>query len=334
VKKSIVDIFALLGLRLSSLGGDVSSREIVRRAVEANPWFSESEIIRAAKALVDGMLSRETLSAWLADYPALPVSQPRNVLIVMAGNIPFVGFQDLLCVLVAGHRAVVKPSSKDSVLMWWIIEQLREISPDIPISHFVEEEHPDALVAMGGDDAVGALGRQYGTIPTLLRGSRSSVAVLAGCEPPEQLTGLADDILSYSGLGCRNVSLVFVPDDLDIGALVNTLGTYHHPINPKYANNCRQIKAILYMNGAEFTDCGICVLCEEWNFPADISRINYARYSTAEDVSRWLTAHDGEIQCVVGTIDHPRAVGFGEAQYPTLFDYPDGRDTMQFLSSI
>ncbi|MDR0907122.1 MAG: aldehyde dehydrogenase [Rikenellaceae bacterium] len=334
MKQSMVDIFAELGQRLSAFGEDASSREVARQAVEANSWFTADEVLRAARALARQMLSGEALAAWLAGYPALPVGEPRGVLIVMAGNIPLVGFQDLLCVLVAGHRAVVKPSSKDSVLMRWLIAELRDIEPEIPISLFEAGDRPDAVVAMGGDDAVRTLGSMYEGVPALLRGSRWSVAVLEGGETPEQLSALADDVFAYSGLGCRNVSLVLMPEEFDITRLKNALRSYPRPINPKYANNYRQTKALLSINGAEFIDCGHCVMCEEWDFPASVSRINYGRYSSAEDISELLAAHEAEIQCIVGSIDHPRAVDFGESQSPTLTDYPDGRDTMQFLASI
>jgi hypothetical protein len=334
MKQTFVDIFAELGRRLLLLGGDTRTREIIERAVETNPWFSEGGIVRAAKALSMGMLSRQALTVWLAGYPDLPVVAPRRVLIVMAGNIPFVGFADLLCVLAAGHSAVVKTSSKDTVLVTWLIEQLYDISPTIPISYYDWRQSPDALVAMGGNDAIRSLSGRYGDIPTLLRGSRSSVAVLGGDETSEQLSALADDILSYSGLGCRNVSLVFVPVGFDIGRFANALGSYPLGVNPKYASNCRQVKAILSMKGATFTDCEYCILHKELGVPSQISQINYFPYTFQEEISRWLAAHDDEIQCVVGSIAHPRAVGFGESQSPTLVNYPDGRDTMQFLASI
>jgi hypothetical protein len=334
MKKGMVDIFAELGRRLSAFGRDARTREVARQAVEANPWFTADEVTRAAQALAREMLSREALTVWLASYPALPVAVPRRVLIVMAGNIPFVGFQDLLCVLAASHRAVVKPSSKDGVLMRWVIAELHDIEPEIPISYFDEGERPDAVVAMGGDDAIRALSAMYEEMPILLRGSRWSVAVLGGDETAEQMGALADDIFAYSGLGCRNVSLVLVPKWFDIERLENALRSYPRPINPKYANNYRQVKALLYMNGAKFIDCGRCVLCEEWNFPAAVSRINYGQYFSAEQVAEWLAAHDTEIQCVVGNVDHPRATSFGKSQSPTLTDYPDGRDTMQFLTTI
>lgn len=330
----MIDTFVELGRRLSSAGEEFLTSEVTRRAVEVNRWFTEGEIIRAARALAEEMLTREKLTAWLADYGALPVAVPRNVLIVMAGNIPFVGFGDLLCVLAAGHKAIVKPSSKDTVLMEWLVGMLRDISPTIPISFFGEGERPDAVVAMGSDSAIGALGAMYEGVPTLLRGSRWSVAVLSEETTDEQLSALADDIFAYSGLGCRNVSLVFVPEGFDIASLEKALRAYPTPPNPKLANNYRQTRAVLSMSGVSFTDCGRCVLCEEKALPARLSQINYSFYSTESEVTGWLTAHNDEIQCVVGHVTHPRAVGFGRAQSPTLTDYPDGKNTMQFLASL
>lgn len=330
----MVDIFAELGRRLTAFGSDGRTREMARVAQLQNPWFTPREVARAARSLAGRMLSPEALADWLTHYPALPVAVPRDVLVVMAGNIPFVGFQDLLCVVASGHRALVKTSSKDSFLMSWLIDELRGITPELPVSEAGSNESPDAVIAMGGDNAVRSLGALYPGVPALLRGNRSSLAVISGNETTGQLDGLADDILSYSGLGCRNVSLVFVPDGYDTGELENALRNYRAGVNPKYLNNCRQVKATLSMNAASFIDCGHCVMCEEREFPASVSRINYTRYSSADEVSEWIADRDAGIQCVAGSIAHPRAVGFGETQSPTLRDYPDGRDTMRFLMSI
>lgn len=315
-------------------GSDARTQAVARDAVTANPWFSEDGIVVAARNIAGNMLSRRALDEWLASYPSLPAAEPRDVLLVMAGNIPFVGFQDLLCVLSAGHRALVKMSSKDRVLMSYIIDELRDISPGIAVAGYDGCEIPGAVIAMGGDNAVRALRNRYSGLPAMLRGNRSSLAVLSGNETSGQMAGLAGDILSYSGLGCRNVSLVFVPYGYDIDLLASALQEWDGRINPKYFNNYLQTKALLNMSGVPFTDCGYCVLREDFGFPAAVSCVNYIRYISDETVADWIGAHDAEIQCIAGEIAHGRAVGFGRTQSPGLADYPDGCDTMQFLSRL
>ncbi len=334
MEQKITGIFSELGRRLALFGTDACTRDTVRRAALANPWFLPAEIERAARNIAECMLSANALQTWLSACSGIPVDKPKNVLIIMAGNIPFVGFHDLLCVLAAGHCAAVKPSSKDSMLMSYIVSELLGIAPGLPVSVYAGSETPDAVIAMGGDNTAMALRERYREIPVLLRGSRWSTAVLDGTETREELAGLSGDIMSYSGLGCRNVSLVFVPRNYDIHTLQNVLSANAAEMNPKYLNNYRQVKALLELNGQAFVDCGINVLVEGCEFPTTVSRINYSFYDNPSEAADWISAHDGEIQCVAGKIAHPRATCFGETQRPSLTDYPDGRDTMEFLAGI
>jgi hypothetical protein len=329
-----------------------------------------ADVRRAARALAADMLSRQTLSSWLDRYPALPVAVPRDVLVVMAGNIPFVGMHDLLCVLAAGHRAIVKPSSKDAGLMAWVVEQLRDISPEIPVSISAEDSSglptstsgedspapgaatgggspassplPRAVIAMGSDDAARALGGRYADIPTLLRGHRSSPAVLSGGESDDELSALADDVLSYSGLGCRNVSLVLLPRGYDLDRLGRALSRYRGPVGRAWRNGFVQARALLGMTGTPHLDCGTCLLVERGDFSSATGVLNYMFYDTSSEVADWLAERDGEIQCVACAATdelahvaaHPRAVAIGRTQRPGPGDYPDGRDTMIFLTDL
>ena len=280
----------------------------------------------------------------------------------MAGNIPFVGMQDLVCVIATGHRAIVKPSSKDPESMSWAVSQLQEIAPGLPVSLLSDDAPaPDAVVAMGGNDTVAAIEKRWAGIPMLLRGNRFSLAILDGAETTEELAGLADDVLSFSGLGCRNVSLVFVPRDYDFLRLQSIMFQQENSVDMKYRNNYRQARAMLLMEGAPHIDCGACLLVEKSDFPREPSILNYAFYDTLDEVIVWVHEHDDEIQCVAcsprlvsgagqyanaGPADidprtsthyhdiHPRAVALGMTQRPRLTDYPDGRDTMQFLMTI
>ena len=326
--KNMIETFSALGARLLGFGDDDATRAVIDSACRANGWFTPADIRRAVRAIACDMLQREKLEAWLADYPALPVAEPRRVLVVMAGNIPLVGFFDLLCVLVSGHGCLVKPSAKDSVLMEHVVGLLREIDPSAPVRLYDGTSPVDAVIATGSDNANRYFRTQYAGIPALLRGSRQSVAVLSGRETEAQLEGLADDIWAYSGLGCRSVSLLFVPEGYDLRLRMPA-------VNEKYRNNYRQQKALLTMTGRPFRDLGSAVAVEERAFPAALSRIACSRYKTLGEVEAWLAQHDAELQCVVSEcVSHGRRTGFGRAQSPALTDYPDDRDVIAFLAAL
>lgn len=323
-----VNTLSRLGERLTAFGADDASREALRGAQAANGWFREAEIRRAVEALRTQMLSPERLRDWLAAHPALPVHTPRAILVVMAGNIPLVGFFDLLCVVASGHRCWVKPSAKDTVLVEYMIGLLREIDPALPVALYDGQTPPDAVIATGSDTAVRHFRAQYADVPTLLRGSRQSVAVLSGDETAEQRKGLADDIWAYSGLGCRNVSLVFLPQGAELRLTMP-------PMTDKYRNNYCQTKALLSMQGTPYQDLGAALAVDQCTFPTSLSRLAVARYKHLAEVETWLEAHDRELQCVVSEcVTHPRRVDFGCAQSPALTDYPDAVDVLAWLATL
>lgn len=311
--------FLELGKRLKEL--DEKSR-VVAEAVAANPWFMEGEVVAAARIIARTMLEQEPLEKWLEGYPSLPVREPRRVLIVMAGNIPLVGFFDLLCTLLAGHRAVVKPSGKDEVLMHWVVEQLLDIAPSLPVEWYTDQPM-DALIATGGDEAVKHFRRHFGAVPKLLRGNRHSVAVLTGEERREELAALAEDLFAYSGLGCRNVSLILAPEGVIPEVPMPTM-------NPLHRENYRHRRALLTMLSRPFVDWGGALLVEGEEFSEALSEVTLKHYVTPEEATLWLEQHRDRIQCVVGRDYIP----FGQAQHPALTDYADGVDTMDFLASI
>lgn len=325
--KHAIELFSELGCRLRRFGEEDGTRRVVESACRENPWFTPADVRRAVAAICRQMLDRERLEAWLAHYPA-PVSVKRNVLVIMAGNIPLVGFFDLLCVLASGHRCWVKPSAKDRVLMRYVVGLLLAIEPQAAVAVCDETRMPDAVIATGGENANRYFRTRYGGIPALLRGNRQSVAVLSGRETEAQLAGLADDIWAYSGLGCRSVSLLFLPHGYE--------PIMEMPrVNDKYRNNYRQSKALLEMTGQPYRDLGGAVLVEQAEFPTVLSRIACVRYDSLQEVAAWLEAHDGQLQCVVtDCLPHSRRVGFGQAQSPALEDYPDDVDVMDFLCGL
>ena len=225
----MVGILSTLGQRLTDFGHTPTSQRVISEAVAQNGWFTPTDITTAVEAIRLTMLREEALREWLSRYCL--TATPQRVAIVMAGNIPLVGFFDLLCTLCSGHTAYVKPSSKDRILMEYIVAQLKEIEPSVPIYTYAPTEQYDLAIATGSDEANDYFRRHFATTHALLRGSRHSVALLDGTETEVELQGLMKDITLYSGSGCRSVSLIFAPRGTEI-ELPHTA-----PTNPKLGNN-------------------------------------------------------------------------------------------------
>ena len=329
--KSTIQIFSELGARLAEFGSDEASRSVIARAVAENEWFSVGDIRYAVEAVRCEMLDADKVSQWLSHYPSVALHEPKRVAVIMAGNIPLVGFFDLMCVLASGNIPFVKPSSKDRVLEEYIERLLLEIEPALRIEKYVEGAEYDAVIATGGESANLYFRTAFEDTPCLLRGSRHSVAVLSGGESEADIWALGDDIFTYSGLGCRSVSLLFVPEGYKLSLPTRTMCR-------AYRNNYLQCRALHTMHKVEFEDLNEAVLVKQLQaeFPRFLSQINVVEYSDLAEVTQWLSAHDEELQCVVSKIEglHSRRVPLGQAQQPTLFDYADERDTMQFLLSV
>lgn len=319
----IIDILSTLGTRLSRFGTDERTNGVIEQAIADNSWFTREDILRAVDAICREMLQREKIEEWLPRYT--PTTEPKRVAVIMAGNIPLVGFFDLMCVLASGHTCAVKPSSKDKVLMHFVISELRDIDADIKIEEYSAEEHYDMAIATGGDDANSYFREHFATTRTLLRGSRHSVAVLDGRESREELSDLCTDITAYSGLGCRSVSMIFVPLHfrIDVPKCIAS--------NPKQQRNIASQRALLKMRGVEFVDAGGFLIVGGDNFSESTALVTRREYSDFSEVQMWLDEHREAIQCVVSHSPIEHSVPFGRAQYPTLADYADGVDTMRFL---
>lgn len=317
--KHIVDIFSALGERLTHFGSNDASSRIIDKAIAANGWFTRADILRAVEAIRAEMLDREKLTAWLKNYTK--AVEPKRVAVIMAGNIPLVGFFDLLCVVAAGHECHVKPSSKDSVLIRYVVEQLRDIEPSIAIYDYSADATYDMAIATGGDDANAYFREHFAGTRTLLRGSRHSVAVLNGNESAEELQALHNDITAYSGLGCRSVSMLFVPR----GYIPDF--KRDEAENAKLRRNIQAMRATLTIEGAEFWDAGAFIMRRGEDFAQSLAVVTLREYLDIGEVSEWIETNAEHIQCVVSRTD----ISFGRAQYPALTDYADGVDTMRFL---
>ena len=321
----MVGILSTLGARLSDFGHTPTSQRVIDEAVAQNGWFTPTEITTAVEAIRATMLKEKALWEWLSRYRIC--TTPKRVAIVMAGNIPLVGFFDLLCTLCSGHTAYVKPSSKDRVMTDYVIDLLKEIEPTVPIYTYAPTEQYDLAIATGSDEANDYFRSHVATTHALVRGSRHSVALLDGTETEAELQGLMRDITLYSGSGCRSVSLIFAPRGTEID-IPRTA-----PTNPKLGNNLRSRRALYTIQKRPFDDYHAFLLVEGKEFPTSLAEVALYRYDDIAEVERWLDAQHDDIQCVVSHLPLPNVIPFGQAQYPTLRDYADGVDTMLFLGN-
>ena len=327
-----IEIFVSLAKRLESFGTTPHSREIIEQAVSENHWFTTEDIVRAVEAIRTEMLSRHKLEAWAERYIA--AERAKRVAVIMAGNLPLVGFFDLLCILLAGHECHIKPSSKDSVLMRYITQELRSIDSTVAIYEFDPTAEYDMLIATGGDAAVHHFDTHYPTTRRLLRGSRHSVAILDGRETEAELQALCDDITAYSGLGCRSVSLLLVPKGYTPELKCDA------PRCKKLERNLLSERALRTMTAQTYADCGGFILATGDDFPTSLAVVHTREYSSLDDVREWLKERGDHLQCVVShiadlddSLPFGRTIPFGRAQYPALTDYADGIDTMAWLTT-
>ncbi|HEY0656740.1 MAG TPA: acyl-CoA reductase [Chryseosolibacter sp.] len=328
-----IDAFVKLGKQLSAIDADTWAA-LVQRAKNENSWFTEDSI-RAAFRGINTYLDEANLRKWTSHYTLTPVHD-KVVALVMAGNLPLVGFHDFLSVLISGHALQVKLSSKDKVLPLFVAEKLVEIEPRFAQRIAVEEQlkNFDAVIATGGDNSARYFHFYFGKYPNIIRKNRTSCAVLKGNESTEDLVALGRDVFDYFGLGCRNVSKIFIPKNYYIANLLDTWEPFKDIINHhKYNNNYDYQKSILLVNGVHFYDNGFILLQESSKLVSPIAVLYYERYEDESDLALKITEAKDKIQCIVGTMT-PASIPFGQAQSPMLWDYADQIDTLKFLESL
>jgi hypothetical protein len=306
---------------------------IKQRAYRENSWFIPEFIELSCKNIATNFLDRSKLEAWIKQYN-IPDSQvePKTVGVVMAGNIPLVGFHDFLSVFLSGHNIVIKPSSKDAILIRHLIQKLYEweVSVQNCVSIAVTLKNCDAYIATGSTNSSRYFEYYFGKYPNIIRRNRTSVAILEGNESLAELDLLADDIQSYFGLGCRNVTKLFVPENYDFLPLLNSLKKYNHFLDfHKYHHNFDYQLAILIMNSKFFMNSGAVILTENTSMFSPISQIHYEYYNNKEELLLNIRNNE-DVQCIVGQ----SFTDFGTAQQPLLTDYADGVDTMDFLLKL
>lgn len=304
-----------------------------------NAWFTKDNLFRSLEAWGE-CLTDNALDAWLSQY-TFKADASKTVAIVMAGNIPLVGFHDFLCVLLSGHKVHAKLSSNDQLMLPFLTKLLINVEPNLVqrISFTKERlEHFDAVIATGSNNTARYFEYYFKNKPHIIRKNRNSVAILTGQETSEELALLADDIFTYFGLGCRNVSKVYVPKNYDFDAFFKAMFAYKDLINHvKYANNYDYNKAVYLMSKIKLLDNGFLVIKEDENFGSPIACVFYEYYEDLTSLEHLLDQKRNQIQCVVRQSPDPQKyyeVGFGQAQSPQLWDYADGVDTLDFLSRL
>ena len=303
----------------------------VRQAYQRNGWFTPEQVRHAAKELAV-MLAPGQLEAWLRRYAELGRERPeRTIGIIMAGNVPFVGFHDLMCVLLAGHRAKVKPASEDAGLTPAITALLGCIAPELAEKvEFASGKlgEVDALIATGSNNTARYFEHYFGHLPRIVRKGRTSVAVLDGTETDQELAALGEDVFRYFGLGCRNVGKVFIPRDFDLDRLFRAFFPWQAVIqHHKYANNYEYNRAVWLLDRVPITENGFLLMKEDTALNSPVAALYYERYSDRAVVEARLEEESGKLQCVIGHGHLP----FGSGQCPGPADYADGVDTMAFL---
>jgi hypothetical protein len=333
-----IDAFAELGEVLRNLlSGRVLQKtqtlsELINIQQFVNPWFTPENVTAAIK-FIAGELTAENLFRWTNGYPALGIpSEPLKAGVIMAGNIPLVCFHDFLSVLISGNKLIAKTSSKDAELIVNLSELLCSIEPRFTEMIEFREGYlkdPDVVIATGSNNSSRYFEYYFGKYPNIIRKNRNSISIIDGNETSAELESLGSDIFLYFGLGCRNVSKIFIPRGYDLKFFIPNLDPFESLINhSKYGNNYDYNKAVYLVNREAFLDSGYLLLKEDKGLSSPVAVLYYEYYDSVPALHRVTEALEDNIQCIIGHNHVP----FGKAQSPHLWDYADGIDTLEFLS--
>lgn len=304
---------------------------LINRQVSFNGWFTK-ENVRKALLNLGNELTAENLTAWTANYSFS--NSPKRIGIIMAGNIPLVGFHDFLCALCAGHIAVCKLSSLDKTLLPALANHLVQFCPNL-VSRIEFSEgrigELDGVIATGSDNSLKYFEQYFGKYPHIFRKNRTSIAILDGSETHEELVALGEDIFAYFGLGCRNVSHLLIPHDFEINRFFEAIVGYGEVVNNnKYGNNYDYNRTVYLMNQLPLLDNNFVLLRESNELFSPLAMLHYQRYSDQLHLDSYLSQHEEKIQVVVGK----SRTYFATSQLPSLQDYADGIDVMKWLEDI
>ena len=313
---------------------DVEFSALLKKSEIENSWFTQESQRFALNQWAD-LLTKENLNHWLSKYQASKTS--KKVGLILAGNIPMVGFHDVISVILSNHIALIKLSSKDKTLLPFLLKKWQEFSDGNIQYELVERlQNFDAVIATGSNNTARYLEYYFKDSLSIIRKNRTSIAVLKGDETEAELQLLAEDIFRYYGLGCRNVTRLFIPQDFVIDALFENFLHFKEVINHnKYANNYEYNRAIYLLNLERFWDNNFVMLKEDEALFSPLSVINFTSYSHIDEVKNFIQENDENIQAIVAKTELGfDSVNLGEAQNPNLDSYADNVDTMEFLEVI
>ena len=310
--------------------------DVIHQAKNHNNYFTEDNIINCLKNWSYSLQKRK-IKSFISSY-IIEKKNPKSVAIIMAGNVPLVGFHDFLCVILSGNKAIIKLSSKDSHLMDFVLNYLCSICIDFKDYYKICQEKLsdyDAVIATGNNLSASKFKEYFNDYPNIIRKNRHSVAILKGDESNDQLQKLSNDIFNYFGLGCRNVSKVYLPKNYNLDLLFRSFIKWKKVINNNsYANNYDYHRAIYLLNKEVFFDNGFILLKESKKIGSPVGTLFYEYYDKYEDIEKSLSKISGKIQCIVSNENIENFIEFGKTQSPELTDYADGVDTFDFLLKL
>jgi len=336
IKVNLTQVLAKLGEEL--LHPSEELLQIIQEERRFNAWFTPENVLEAVQS-IGKMLNDADLEKWLPE-DAGTVFTGKKVGLVLAGNIPAVGFHDVLCVLVSGHFAQIKASANDSRLITYILKRLAALEPGFANRYGFTERLAgfDAVMATGSNNTSRYFEYYFSKVPHIIRKNRNGLALLSGFESEEDLQKLGCDIFDYFGLGCRSVSKILVPEDYDFGILFRAIEPFQPIINHhKYNNNYDYNKSVYLVNQEKHFDNGFLLLKQDQNLASPLAVLYYDFYKDPEEAAEKINSKKETVQCMVSGMKLPvevPVVGFGESQQPHLWDYADGVDTMVFLLTI
>ena len=308
---------------------------LTKSIINKNRWFDEKSIIYSLKAW-SNLLKSDLIEKWLDTYKFSSIEKKKTIALILPGNIPLVGFHDILCIWILDYKGIVKLSSKDDVLIPFLTDYLeKKIGYKSFLYTTSRIKKFDAVIATGSNNSSIYFKYYFSKYPNIIRKNRTSIAVLEGNETELDLNNLGKDILSYYGLGCRNISKIFIPKGFNLNEIFKGLDTFSHVINnSKYANNYYYNKSIFLINKDNFLDNGYFLLKEDSKLYAPISCAFYEFYDDIEDLKSKLYDIKDNLQCIVSKKRSLKAISFGSTQTPSFQDYADNIDTIEFLINI
>ncbi len=332
-----IDALVALGEYIGRMEGRLEF--VIRQSKLNNGWFTVENTKLSLKAIETEFLERKKLTEWANSYDIQENIEPKKVGLILAGNIPLVGFQDVMNTFVAGHHSLIKCSDKDFYLMRHFIKVLSEINPDTENYFTVIERLAgfDAVIATGSNNTARYFETYFKKYPNIIRRNRNSIGVVDGSETEGNFRKLADDVFNYFGLGCRNVAKIYVPEGYDFNPILEVFHERKLIVNHgKYKNNFDYNIAFHILNQKPFYNNGSIIMIESPSLQSRIAQLHYEYYSDKAALIEELASKEEQIQCVVGnnSLEGIDVIPFGMSQRPTLYDYADGVDVMEFLKKL